>query len=529
MPESNENVKPEDLMNSILGKLYDTLTTGDDKIAPSKDNYLSWVTPGIPYDPKDFDFLNEGFVGTLTRAVELKEELLAKRKEKGIDVTKKESGEEGNESEESDPLFNISAEELMAQDSIRKYLKAQEIARLADMIPDTSGISGDVTMNVWNQENSLSQAYEHILMFSQVADNKLDDTTKLELERLRGLLTEKKVKINLVTQKEEIQIVDSPMVQQYFEKMTEYNTHALAYNTRRIDAMSGKDATAVHYFSMNASILYNNVRAAYKNWISNGYKEEFEQITAFIAQVEGRSMAMLKEKYKEDLKKSLITDVSSGASFYHTALFPGSFANSDKGWTEFKFNKSHFDSKNKFTEKKGGGSVRVLGYAGAGASHSNTESNTKINMSKFELTFKIAQVPISRPWFNVNYLTSQYWRFGQDNPQFKDQMVSNGDTPPDGMLPAFSTTAIFIRDLKLKVSKSDYENTFKEKITKAKGGVGWGFIRLNANYSSTEREASVDFNSESQGISMNGMQLIGFKCHVLPKSPNPNPEIKNWI
>jgi hypothetical protein len=30
---------------------------------------------------------------------------------------------------------------------------------------------------------------------------------------------------------------------------------------------------------------------------------------------------------------------------------------------------------------------------------------------------------------------------------------------------------------------------------------------------------------------VDGMQLIGFKCHLLPKSPDPNPEIPatSWI
>jgi hypothetical protein len=26
-----------------------------------------------------------------------------------------------------------------------------------------------------------------------------------------------------------------------------------------------------------------------------------------------------------------------------------------------------------------------------------------------------------------------------------------------------------------------------------------------------------------------GMQIIGFKCNVMPKSPQPNPKIKEWV
>ena len=517
-----KNVLPEELMNSVLGNLYDMLTTGDDNVPASTDNYLSWITPGIPYRTEDFDFLTEGLVGTLTRATELREQILADRKEN--DDNSEDNGDN------SDNLFEISPNELIAQDLLRKYQKSEELARLADMIPDTSGISGDgeITMNVWNPENTLSQAYDHVLRFSQVADFELSDEKKAKLERLRGLLVEKKITKNIITEEEEEKIVDSQLKQLYFEKMAAYNQAVLTYNQHRIDALSAKDAASVHFWSMNANTLYNNVKAARMDWVNNGFKEEFEQISAYIEQVGQRSMSMLKQKYKEDLEKSALTNPSSGASFYHTALLPGSFAMSDNGWTKMKFTSSHFESDNQFTKKKGGGYIGFLGFGGGG-SHSDTSNETKIDISRFSLEFKIAQVAISRPWFNVNFLVSKYWRFDKDNPEFNNQMVSDGETPPNGILPAFATTAIFIKDLKLKMSKLDYDSTFKEKISSGGGFFSWGSLSLGGGYESTKSSSNTTVDSETQEISVDGMQLIGFKCHTLPKSPDPNPSIESWI
>lgn len=531
-PQFMKKVLPEELMNSVLGNLYDILTTGDEKVPASKDNYLSWMTPGMPYREEDLDFLTEGMVGTLTRAAELRDQIIKERKEKvSVAETTTAEGDTGDETIDetnSDLLFDISPEELMAQDLIRKFQKAEELARLADFIPDTSGISGDVTMNVWNTENTLSQAFEHVLLFSQVADNELSEETIAKIEKLRGLLTVKKITKNIITDEEEEKIVDSPLKQLYFEKMAIYNEAALEYNQRRIDALSAKNSAAVHYWSINAKILYNNVKAAHMDWVNNGYKEEFEQISAYLEQVQERSMAMLKQKYKEDLEKSLLTNASSGASFYHTALLPGNFAKGDSGWTKMSFNSSHFESDNQFTSKKGAGSVGFMGFGGS-ASHSDTSNETKIDISKFSLEFKIAQVAISRPWFNVNFLVSKYWRFDKENPEFKNQMVSDGETPPNGMLPAYSTTAIFIKDLTLRMSTLDYDSTFKEKITKGRAGFSLGSFSLGGAYNSTNRDSHTTVDTEFQEIKVDGMQLIGFKCHTLPKSPDPNPSIEKWI
>jgi hypothetical protein len=42
------------------------------------------------------------------------------------------------------------------------------------------------------------------------------------------------------------------------------------------------------------------MRAAENDWISNGYRDEYDRINAAIAAVEGRRFALLKQRYKED-------------------------------------------------------------------------------------------------------------------------------------------------------------------------------------------------------------------------------------
>nr|WP_321225686.1 hypothetical protein [uncultured Psychroserpens sp.] len=505
------DVLPEKLMNSILGKFYDVLTNGDDVVPKSDDNYLAWLSVGMPFPKEELEYLSTGFSGIYREPepVPNPDGTLPEPKEKTAD--------------------EIS--QLLAQDVTRKYMQAENLARLADMIPDTSGVTGDVTTNVWNPENTLSQAYYHALKFSQVANFESDQKTKDKIERLRGLLQETKTKKNLITDEEEEVLEETALVKKYNEKMQNFMNVALEYNSHRINALAGRDPAAVHFWVMNASILRNKVTAAKNDWITNGFKEEYDQIAAFIAQVEGRSMLTLKQQYIDDLDKARLTGPSSGSDFFYTSLLPGGFADSDNGWTKFTFNSNDVASNYKFDSKKGGGggglSLGIFNIGGSG-SYEKQKSKRTIDTSNFSLTFKICQVPFCRPWFNTNFLTSKYWRFDKSNDAFKDNMISDGASPPNGMIPAYTTTAIFIKDLHLNFGERNSE--FSSEMNKASGGgfVSWGPFHAGGSYQSHKQERSFESKSNSQGIDVKGMQLIGFKCHIMPESPDPKADIQEW-
>ena len=64
-----------------------------------------------------------------------------------------------------------------------------------------------VCSNAWNVENDLAKAYYQTLKFSQVSDIEPDEKTKAKIERLRGLLQEKKVVKDLVTKRRVSEII----------------------------------------------------------------------------------------------------------------------------------------------------------------------------------------------------------------------------------------------------------------------------------------------------------------------------------
>jgi hypothetical protein len=527
------DVIPSQLMNSVLGKLYDILTNGDETVPSSEDNFFSWATPGIPVEESDFEFLSQGLTGIVKRAdVEALAPVGA--------------GAGGEAAAPPPPLTPAQLDQLRAQDTAGLYQQAENFARLVDFVPDVTTTDNDAVarLSVMNNEGGLSDVYRYALRMSQVMKTELPEDVVKKIADFRSKLSVTTKKKNLIDDTETEVTGPSPLTQIYFEKMAAYEDAALQYNSRRIDALAATNPAAIHYWSLNANILRNRVRAAMADWVSNGYKNDYESIAAYIDQVMQRDMALLKEEYRDELEKARLTGLASGSDFFYTALVPGNFAKSS-GWTEFSFSSGDFSSTatsshstKQWEAKASGGFLGLFSASGGGgASSSKSEYASNFNSDYFGLSFEIAQVPIVRPWFKLPFLLSRSWRFDQNNPEAKGEFISDGAKPPKGKMPAFPTSIIAVRKLNLKFAESSGFTSFVSESESshagAGGGFSWGPFSLGGSYSrssssgSSERKQGYKFSN--QGIEIDGMQVIGFKCHVLPKSPDPLPSITEWI
>ena len=245
-----------------------------------------------------------------------------------------------------------------------------------------------------------------------------------------------------------------------------------------------------------------------------------------------RDLSILKAQYLDAFEKAKVTGISSGSDFYLTSLCPANFANA-KSWTKFTFSSSDYDwySKQNTQDWKAAGGVALGPFTIGGQGGQNkSECNMNWDMENFEMSFEICQVPITRPWLKMNFLTSKTWRFAQGNQGFKSKFLSDGKRPTsnESMLPAIPTGMIFIRNLKLKSSNASESSSTIDSQVKAGGMVGYGPFIIGGGYGSSSNERKVNYHADAEGISVDGMQCIGFKCYLLPKSPNPDPTIKDW-
>jgi hypothetical protein len=507
------DITPHALANAVMGKLYDALTNGDDTVPASADNFISWVTPAYPFNPQDFDFLVQGLTGVVPA---------------------------GGQKPTADEL-----EKLLAEDTIKVYQQAEQLAQLVDFIPEVTQLNNNqfAQFNVANNEGTLSDRYELILKMSQVMEQELDAATQAKIAQFRALLQTTTTQTDLVTGAQTQVTGPSPMVQAYNAKMMAYDAAALAYNAVRIAALTGNDPAAVQEWEMNAPILRNQVTAAMDDWIANGYKNDYEEIAAYINAVQQRDMNLLKQEYEDDMTKAALVGVSSGSTFYYTALVPGDFANSP-AWTKFTFSIGDVSTYSGTEYNASGWSASVgasyLGIFGAEgtATSSSTYSqfNDSMSLDSFDLSFEIVQIPIVRAWFKEVFITADYWRFDPNNPQYTNAMVSDGGTPPTGLIAAYPTTAIFIRNLQLGIQQASAAGQWideQQSSSQSGGGyVGFGPFFLGgtaSHYSSSGySQSNYGYSWNDQGMSVDGMQLTAFRCHVFPKSPNPDPSIKSW-
>jgi hypothetical protein len=535
------NVEPSVLANSIMGKIYDVLTNGDDTVPKSANNFFSWETPGVPLAAEDFQFLTQGFTGVVKPAA-VQNMLTATQSAAGSPPA---AGAAGAASPPQQGLTEAQLAQLRAQDVSGLFQQAESFARLVDFIPECASINGRKFSQkaIQSDEGSLSDVYEMTLKMSQVMQTVIPDDVQKKIDHFRSLLTATTEKTDLITG-DKVQVSGpSPLVTAYTEKMTAYDNAALAYNNARINAMAADDPRSVQYFAINAPILRNVVKAAMDAWIGAGYKNQYEEINAFIAQVEQRDMSLLKKNYLDDLEKARLTGIASGSDFFYTAVTPANFVTSS-GWTNFHFSSGDFSryANSKFTaggwEASASASYFGIGGGGsAGGSSSKSQYNSTCNSDHCSMSFDICQVALVMPWLKTSFLNSHTWRFDQGNPDVKGQVLNDGGAPPKGLLPAYPTSLIIIRNLCLDFgdnhSFSNYMHEQDASHQGGGGGVSFGPFSLSASASHWSKNSSTQSSSgysfTDQGMSVPGMQLIGYKCHVLPQAPNPSPDIKNWI
>lgn len=529
-------VEPSVLANTIMAKLYNVLTNGDDTVPPSTDNFFSWCTPGISVEPADLEFLTQGLTGIV--------------KKSAVDAMQPTAAAASGESAPPAPapLTQEQLDALMAQDTMRLYMQAENLSRLLDFVPDVTKLNNEqfARMSVQNNDGTLSDIYDYTLRMSQVMKTELPAETAAKIEKFRGLMQKVVKKTDIITDEVVETIEPSDLQQAYFSKMAAYEDAALEYNARRIDALTATNARAIHDWAINANIYRNKVRAAMADWQMSGHKDDFEKIAAFIEQVSRRDMSLLKQQYVEDLERARLTSPVSGSDFFFTSLVPGNFAGSN-GWTRFGFEagdfEAHRNSSFSSSSTSGGGGASWLGIFGGTASHSSSERHSEfhgtVDTSHTSMSFEIAQIPIARPWLRTAFLTSHGWRFDQNNVLTKSDFLCDGASPPNGKMPAYPTTAIFVRKLALSFGElhgfSDYVATEQHSATGGGGYVSFGPFFLGGSGSHRSGSASSQrdygYRFENNTMFVDGMQLIGFKCHIMPKSPDPEPTIPadSWI
>lgn len=490
-------VPKETVTRAMLAKLYEVLTArpdGDADALPANE-FIAWCQPGLPFEPEDLDFAVRGI-----------------------------GGGEGE-----------------GEDVRRRIARADDWSRLTNFIPNATGVF-DVgqqkkmfdTTAFSTDGASIASIYSNVLRFSEVAQGELSDEVKEKLERFRGLLVQVREEEDLISG-EKVEVVDdAPAVKKYNELMAEYLDAVMQYNSKRIAALNTDDGLAVQDWALNADNYRMKVRAALGKWESTGKKNDIEAIRAFISQVTMRDLTLLKADLLDKVNKAVMNNPTSGGEYYWTSFIPANLATST-GWQQqsFKHSETHLHESSRTTAFGGNVSLPIGSWFGlkGGGSMETEKIEKELNTEDFALTFELAQAVITRGWVGMEFLLSNAWRFAEDMPNLTNltSTLSDGQVPPSGSLIGIPTAAIFARNLTLDFKELHEESSDFRRDIEANLDLKIGPFNLGGGkFKRGEKEHTMDRKLTEEGLKVPGMQIVGFRCIMLPKLPNPAPNVEKW-
>lgn len=458
MPEPKPD---EQLMKSLIAKLYTIVTAGAEGKPPSEPQLVAWCTPGLPLQTQDLAFAARGLVGK--------------------------SGDE--------------ARSLTSQ--------ASAFATLLDYLPSDSG-------TYVQSGRRLSAFYSDVLDRAQVPRDALSDTDKATLDNMmKKVGPVEKSRENLLTGEKEKYLEPPHLEVAYRAGQKAYDDALRALNTVVIAANNSESAAAVQELTYNGDALRRNVDSAMASWITTGYKNDYETLVGTVASLTGRSMQRRLQAMRNARDAMRLTD-QTGTRFFYTSVVPPSFLVSNEGWTKFTFNESSSSAydraeTNGFTAKSG---ISVgLFSAAASARGEFAKKDMSLDTSGFKMEFELTQVAIARPWFDADFVGSDGWRFHQGG---------------DGKSLVYPTALVLARNITLDFAELHKKGSEYKEAIETGLDASYGPFTLSGTYKRGVDEKKLDTKTGDAGLQVGGMQIIGFRCAVLPKVPNPNPAITDW-
>ena len=458
-------------MNGLIGKLYDIMTAADGvnpdpserKFSTSdKKPFISFCNPGIPLDDLDF----------------------------------------GN---------------LESLDQVRR---ASFFSQFVNSVPSPSGTWQLTPTKTWDVYNL---ALEKVKL-------PLPSLTEKEEEILKNAEDFVRTTVNFTdpfTKEKKKEIRPSLQVEQYDRLFTAYAAKLRRFNNLRITAVTNPTPENVLELTNNGPIYESEAINAYSQWGSLGYRDYVNQARGIISNFTARSSFALYERMRAQFNGARRQD-QFGTNFYPTWVYPPNVLSSsfNESWTKFSFSEteiSTFESKESTSWGGGVGGAYGLWSFGVGANYSETKTYNSADLSQFGVEAELIQLPILRGWMNGWIFSSRGWMGVNELEQ--NGSISTGEYPLDGLMSVLPTSMIVARNVKVFANMEHEENeTFQSQLNTS-ARVGFGPFSLRGNYSHSESSASHDYQSDSSGVVSRGAQIVAFVCDVIPKSPNPDPDL----
>jgi len=320
----------------------------------------------------------------------------------------------------------------------------------------------------------------------------------------------------------------------HFEKYVQYSDeYQEAVRTRdKQFANALSDPMKLQMWPIQGKTYQDDVEFAWDKWQSFGFKQEIEEAIAVLASQGIDPAILLIARAKHKYENSLINIPSIG-NIPYTFMSPSKWysANGPDGWNNYTqsdyHSETHVDSR---MSKTSAGGFMSFGFFSIGGSGSSSTERTDINIKTDSLTieFEYAVADIQRPWLDTTLLNLSNWFLVGDYPascisdgSFNQQFRQNNPTEML-FLPSVVTSFILARNVKIKWAATDSDLSTLHTAASGGGAVGIGPFMIGGSHSESHSKSDFTFDGNNQGITIDGVQLIGYVSVIMPGSPKKN-------
>lgn len=301
-----------------------------------------------------------------------------------------------------------------------------DFARLLNIIPeDSAAFSADASRLLWDELKA-------VLKNSIFAVSGLSEAENRSFDQAIDFLTDIKV------EEDGTEIpVNSIAVTKYYEYKTIYENAINTYLNEKITVENSagpeSDILKQQWAAYREKELIEIKNRAEADWKNLGFKVEVENNQAIKNTLELKKyLDMYRQAYLDEIDISEIPDLNGlGIGFCTTFFSPVDAFDTNLPWTTLTLTKEEIASLIQ------NASVELKSLFNAAQGSDDIES----------CSLEYNNVIVIRPWYKPEFFVSRYWKLSEE------VVISDGNLPRKGKIPAYITSMIVVRNIKITRKK----------------------------------------------------------------------------
>jgi hypothetical protein len=382
----------------------------------------------------------------------------------------------------------------------------EAISKVLDRVPGPSWIYTSTSYRV-------SDIYSNIVHHHIVPTNQLTDSEKQQLAAANTVL-----------------FLNGDPGQGRSTKYSAYHD----YQGKWEDAANAVEANRKPNGSVPPNFLHARQNAM-TDWQTLGYKNDVDTALGTRESLTSRDPNLWFQQLSTQLSNAE-ENPGTPDDFFPVTMYP-SYASWSTltGWSTINMDASEIHNIATTDHTSSGGSAGAgfgLFSFNAGASHDSTDVHTHSDSNISSISMDVIRIQIDRPWMEGWLFRSRGWDWAPGSP-LAGNLISDGATPPGSgnpniLMPYLPVGILVARNVKINGAIGSNDMTYHHDHTSVQGSAGWGPFSISGHYEEDHTKQTFDATFSGNGITIPGMQIIGWYCEVLQKMPSRDTVNFTW-